>query len=53
MFQSPYDHHQGVILKYFLYEVVKIYFLLLLVRDVAACLQLMTPHHGQEIANKF
>ena len=33
MFQSPYDHHQGVILKYFLYEVVKIYFLLLLVRD--------------------
>jgi len=37
MFQSPYDHHQGVFFKYILYEVVKICFLLLLVRDVAAC----------------
>ena len=25
VFQSPYDHHQGVFKKYFLYEVAKIY----------------------------
>jgi len=37
MFRSPCDHHQGVFLKYFLYVVAKISFLLLLVRDVAAC----------------
>jgi len=34
-------------------KLLKFIYLLFLVRDVAACLQLMTPHHGQEIANKF
>ena len=37
MFQSPYDHHQGVFKNISYMKVLKFIYLLLLVRDVAAC----------------
>ena len=47
MFQSPYDHHQGVFKNISYMKLLKFIYLLLLFRDVAHA-----PHHGKVIANK-